>query len=314
MNDAYGRRIDYLRLSVTDLCNYRCIYCMPDSGVPKKEHSEVLSVEECIDVAAQSARCGVRKVRVTGGEPLVRHGILDICRGIAEIGGIAELCLTTNGSLLGGLARSLREAGVDRLNVSLDTLRPERFASLTRRGSLTDVLEGVDAALRAGFGRLKFNVVLMGGVNDDEIPDFVALTRERPVEVRFIELMPIGECADWDRSRFIGGSRVLEACPDLRPTDTDGVAARYRIPGYAGTVGLIRPLSHKFCSECNRIRVTADGKLKPCLHSEAEIPLKGLRGEALFRAIRGGILQKPLQHEMERLGSRSVRPMNRIGG
>ena len=314
MNDAYGRRIDYLRLSVTDLCNYRCIYCMPDSGVPKRDHSEILSVEECVDVAAQSARCGVRKVRVTGGEPLVRRGILDICRGIAEIGDIEELCLTTNGSLLEGLAHPLREAGVDRLNVSLDTLRPERFASLTRRGSLNDVLEGVDAALRAGFGRLKFNVVLIGGVNDDEIPDFVALTRERPVEVRFIELMPIGECADWDRSRFIGAQRVLEVCPELMPLEADGVAARYRIPGYAGTVGLIRPLSHKFCSECNRIRVTADGKLKPCLHSETEIPLKGLRGEALFRAIRDGILQKPLQHEMERRGSQSARPMNRIGG
>ena len=314
MRDTYGRRIDYLRLSVTDLCNYRCIYCMPDSGVAKKEHVEVLSVEECVDVAAQAVRCGVRKVRVTGGEPLVRRGILDICRGVAAIDGVEELCLTTNGSLLREFARPLREVGVDRLNVSLDTLRPERFARLTRRGSLTDVLEGVDAALRAGFGRLKFNVVLIGGVNDDEIPDFVALTRERPVEVRFIELMPVGECADWDRSRFIGAQRVLEVCPELMPLEADGVAARYRIPGYAGTVGLIRPLSHKFCADCNRIRVTADGRLKPCLHSAEEIPLKGLRGEALFRAIQDGILQKPLQHEMERLGSQSARPMNRIGG
>ena len=314
MNDAYGRRIDYLRLSVTDLCNYRCIYCMPDSGVAKKEHAGILSVEECVDVAAQAVRCGVRKVRVTGGEPLVRRGILDICRGIAAIGGVEELCLTTNGSLLREFARPLQEAGVDRLNVSLDTLRAERFASLTRRGSLTDVLEGVDAALRAGFGRLKFNVVLMGGVNDDEIPDFVALTRERPVEVRFIELMPVGECADWDRSRFIGAQRVLEFCPELMPLEADGVAARYRIPGYAGTVGLIRPLSHKFCADCNRIRVTADGRLKPCLHSAEEIPLKGLKGEALFRALQDGILKKPLQHEMERLGSQSARPMNRIGG
>lgn len=314
MNDAHGRRIDYLRLSVTDLCNYRCVYCMPDSGVSKRSHSEILSVEECVDVAAQAVRCGVRKVRVTGGEPLVRRGILDICRGIAEIGTLDELCLTTNGSLLREFARPLRDAGVDRLNVSLDTLRPERFARLTRRGSLEDVLDGVDAALRAGFERLKFNVVLIGGVNDDEIADFVALTRERPAEVRFIELMPVGECAGWDRSRFIGAQRVLEVCPELMPLEAEGVAARYRIPGHAGTVGLIRPLSHKFCSECNRIRVTADGKLKPCLHSADEIPLKGLRGEALFRAIRDGILQKPLQHEMERLGSRSTRPMNRIGG
>lgn len=314
MNDAHGRSVDYLRLSVTDLCNYRCIYCMPDSGVPKRPHAEILSVEECVDVAAQAIRCGIRKVRITGGEPLVRRGILDICRGIAALPGVEELCLTTNGSLLRELARPLRDAGVDRLNISLDTLRPERFACLTRRGSLSDVMEGVEAATRAGFDRLKFNVVLMGGVNDDEIADFVALTRERPVEVRFIELMPVGECAGWDRSRFVSAQRVLEVCPDLSPTDADGVAARCRVPGYAGTVGLIRPLSHKFCSECNRIRVTADGRLKPCLHSADEIPLKGLRGEALFRALRDGILKKPLQHELERLGSRSARPMNRIGG
>ena len=314
MNDAHGRRIDYLRLSVTDLCNYRCIYCMPGSGVPKKEHSEILSVEECVDVTAQAVRCGVRKVRVTGGEPLVRRGILDICRGIAGIEGVGELCLTTNGSRLNEFARPLRDAGVERLNISLDTLRPERFARLTRCGSLADVLAGVEAATRAGFGRLKFNVVLMGGVNDDEIADFVALTRERPIEVRFIELMPIGECAAWDRSRFVGAQRVLEVCPDLSPTNAEGVADRYAAPGHAGTVGLIRSLSHKFCADCNRIRVTADGRLKPCLHSAAEIPLKGLKGEALFQAIRDGIRQKPLQHEMERLGSRSRRPMNRIGG
>lgn len=313
MKDAYGRRIDYLRLSVTDLCNYRCIYCMPDSGVPKRDHSEILSVEELVDVAAQAVRCGVRKVRVTGGEPLVRRGILDICRGVASLD-VEELCLTTNGSLLSAYARPLRDAGVNRLNISLDTLRPERFVRLTRRGSLSDVMEGVEAASRAGFDRLKFNVVLMGGVNDDEIADFVALTRERPVEVRFIELMPVGECAGWDRSRFVGAQRVLEVCPALTPMERDGVADRYRVPGYAGTVGLIRPLSHKFCGDCNRIRITADGKLKPCLHSETEIPLKGLRGEALYRAIREGILQKPMQHEMERLGSRSARTMNRIGG
>lgn len=314
MDDAYGRKIDYLRLSVTDLCNYRCIYCMPHSGVPKREHTEILSVEECVDVAVQAVRCGVRKVRITGGEPLVRRGILDICRGIARIHGVEELCLTTNGSHLRELATPLRAAGVDRLNISLDTLQPDRFSLLTRCGSLNDVLEGVDAALHAGFDHLKFNVVLIGGINDDEIADFVSLTRDRSIEVRFIELMPVGECAGWDRSRFVGAQRVLESCPNLSPIETDGVAARYRVPGYAGTVGLIRPLSHKFCSECNRIRITADGKLKPCLHSADEIPLKGLRGEALFGAIRDGILKKPLQHEMERLGSRSARPMNRIGG
>ena len=235
MKDAYGRRIDYLRLSVTDLCNYRCIYCMPDSGVPKRDHSEILSVEELVDAAAQAVRCGVRKVRVTGGEPLVRRGILDICRGVASLD-VEELCLTTNGSLLSGYAQALRDAGVNRLNISLDTLRPERFVRLTRRGSLSDVMEGVEAASRAGFDRLKFNVVLMGGVNDDEIADFVALTRDRPVEVRFIELMPVGvrRVGPFPVRRGAEGPRVLSGADSNEEGWCGGSLPRSGIRGNGG--------------------------------------------------------------------------------
>src|SRR5699024_1628369 len=193
MKDSYQREITYLRLSVTDLCNLRCRYCMPAEGVVKKQHSEICSVEELVEMAAAAADCGVTKVRLTGGEPLVRRGILEICRGIRALPGVRELCLTTNGTLLPELAAPLREAGVDRLNVSLDTLRPDRYAYMTRRGELSQVLQGLEAAEQAGFSNTKVNVVLMAGFNDDEIGDFVALTERYPLEVRFIELMPIGE-------------------------------------------------------------------------------------------------------------------------
>ncbi len=315
MRDGFGRDISYLRLSVTDRCNYRCRYCMPAEGVCKRRREEILSVEDCIAVAAAAAACGVTKVRVTGGEPLVRRGIVEICRGIAALPQIRELCLTTNGSLLPQLAGPLREAGVDRLNISLDTLRPTRFAALTRGGRLEDALAGLAAAEAAGFRQLKLNVVLLGGVNDDEIADFAALTREKPWQVRFIELMPMGPCADWPRERFLSADAVLSRCPALQPVGASGVAELYRLPGAAGTVGLIRPLSHRFCGGCDRIRVTADGRLKPCLHQAAEYPLRGLRGEALEAAIRAAVAAKPRGHRLADEGhSRAQRDMNEIGG
>ena len=313
MLDASAREIRYLRLSVTDLCNYRCRYCMPEHGVEKGPHGAVLSVEECVEMAAAAVDCGVRKIRLTGGEPLIRRGILDICRGIAAIPGVEELCLTTNGALLPAMAEPLRQAGVHRLNISLDTLRPDRFAAITRRGTLAEAWAGIRAAEDAGFSALKLNVVLMGGINDDEIGDFVALTEQHPWEVRFIELMPMGECAGWDKNRFLGADTVLERCPALQPLDVSGVARRYALPGAVGTVGLIEPLSHRFCAGCDRIRITAAGCLKPCLHAPLEIPLRGLHAEALRQAIRQGIAAKPPEHHLER-GSESGRRMNEIGG
>ena len=312
MKDACAREITYLRLSVTDLCDLRCRYCMPAEGVRKRPHSEICSVEELVEITRQAVSLGVRKVRLTGGEPLVRRGILDVCRGIAALEGVKELCLTTNGTALSRMAAPLREAGVDRLNISLDTLRPDRFAHMTRVGRLEDVLAGLEAAKAAGFTNTKLNVVLMKGFNEDEIPAFVDLARREPLEVRFIELMPIGQGT---REDFLPASAVLERCPELEGTGVSGVARRYRVPGGVGTVGLIEPMSHRFCAACDRIRVTADGRLKPCLHSDQEIPLRGLSGEALREAIRAGITAKPPRHYMAEDGrSGAGRNMNQIGG
>ena len=314
MRDSCGRTIDYLRLSVTDLCNYRCQYCMPPEGVEKRLHSDILSIEELAEIAAAAVRCGVKKIRLTGGEPLVRRGLPDLCRMLRAIPGLAELCLTTNGSLLPQLARPLRDAGVDRLNISLDTLRPDRFAAMTRLGTLQDVLAGIKAAEAAGFRNLKFDTVLIGGFNDDEIEDFVNLSREHPWEMRFIELMPMGPCAGGDRSRFLPAETVLDRMAELEPIEAQGVARRYQLPGALGTVGLISPVSHDFCADCRRIRVTADGKLKGCLHSREEIPLRGLHGQALEDAVRRGILHKPERHHLTERSSDTPRNMNQIGG
>lgn len=315
MLDSCGRTIDYLRLSVTDLCNYRCRYCMPPEGVEKREHRDILSVEECVEIGRAAVDCGVRKIRLTGGEPLVRRGILEICRGLRSIPDLQELCMTTNASLLCAFAKPLREAGVDRLNISLDTLRPERFADLTRLGTLEDAWDGILAAEAAGFQNLKLNTVLIGGINDDELSNLVELTREHPWEIRFIELMPMGECADWDTGCFISSQKVLEVCPELTPLANAGVARRYHVPGWKGTVGLIEPMSHRFCGDCRRIRVTADGKLKGCLHSAEELPLRGLHGSELTAAIRQGISHKPERHRLIESGiSATPRAMNEIGG
>lgn len=314
MRDQYGRTVDYLRLSVTDLCNYRCRYCMGPQGVEKRPHGAILSVEECVEIGATAVKCGVKKIRLTGGEPLVRRGLLDICRGLRALPGLEELCLTTNGSLLPRLAGPLREAGVDRLNISLDTLRPDRFAAMTRLGRLEDVLSGIRAAEDAGFSDLKLDTVLIGGFNDDEIGEFLELTMEHPWEVRFIELMPMGPCAEWERSCFLPGDEVLKRYPTLQQLPAGGVARRYRLPGAKGTVGLISPLSRDFCGTCRRIRVTADGKLKGCLHSRAELPLRGLHGGALEEAIRAGIAQKPPRHHLTERPSDTPRTMNQIGG
>ena len=293
MLDGFARSITYLRISITDRCNYRCRYCMPEEGVEKRAHGDFCSLEELRDMAAAAVRCGVKKIRVTGGEPLVRRGAVDFCRMLSEIPGVEELCVTTNGSL--------------------DTLNEERFRAITRLGTLQDVLDGIDAAERAGFAKIKLNCVLLGGVNDDEITDFVALTREHPWQVRFIERMPMG-CGK-NFGTYLPSQAVLDRCPELEPISHDGVAACYRLPDAKGTVGLIAPMSHAFCAECSRIRITADGKLKPCLHSDVEIALRGLSGEELEQAIRRGILMKPERHHMDETGvTETHRGMFAIGG
>ena len=314
MKDGYGRDIYYLRLSVTDLCNLRCVYCMPAGGVEKRRHEDVLTVEELEEIARSAGRCGIRKIRLTGGEPLVRRGIVDICARTAAAPGVEEVCMTTNGLLLPKLAPELRKAGLRRVNISLDTLSPELYRELTRVGNIEDAVSGLKAALD-NFETVKINAVLMGGTNEPEIRQMVYITKDAPVELRFIELMPIGECAHWPRERFLENSAVLEAVPELEPCGTSGVARLFSLPNARGRVGLISPLSSHFCPECNRIRITPDGRLKPCLHSAQEIELRGFHGAELDAKLREGICAKPMRHHLSPASpSESLRGMSRIGG
>ena len=317
MQDSYGRNITYLRLSVTELCNLRCRYCMPADGVCKKGHGEMLTEEEIVLAVETAAELGVTKLRITGGEPLVKKNIVSICARTANVPGIREVCLTTNGVLLPQLARPLKEAGVRRLNISLDTLDAEKYRYITRIGSLDDALRGIEAALDAGFEKIKLNAVLIGGFNDDEIAPLAELTRRWPVDLRFIELMPMLESSAFGPEAFIPCERVLQALPELEEEERDGGVARlYRLPGAQGRIGLISPLSSHFCAECNRIRLTADGKLKPCLHGKAEFPIKGLSRDAMREQFRAAMLAKPEWHGELSYASHSQagRDMNTIGG
>ena len=317
MEDRFGRRITYLRLSVTELCNLRCRYCMPDDGVCKKRHEDMLTEEEMIAAVEAAASLGISKVRITGGEPLVKKNIVSICRRTAAVEGIREVCLTTNGTLLPALAAPLRQAGVTRVNISLDTLDGEKYTYITRRGTLQQALDGIRAALDAGFEKVKINTVLIGGFNDDEILSLADLTRSLPVDVRFIELMPMYDSGDFSASAFRSCDTVLQALPEAEPAQPDGGVARlYHLPGALGNIGLIRPISEHFCAACNRLRLTADGKLKPCLHSGDEYSIKGLSKEQMAEQMRAAILAKPQWHEPLSYcaRSRAHRDMNQIGG
>lgn len=317
MKDGFGREITYLRLSVTELCDLRCRYCMPEDGVCKKRHEDMLTEEEMIDAVEVAASLGITKLRITGGEPLVKKNILSICRRAAAVPGIREVCLTTNGLRLPELAKPLRDAGVRRVNVSLDTLDREKYAWITRRGRLEDALAGLRAALDAGFEKVKVNAVLIGGVNDGEIPALAELTRKFPVDVRFIELMPMTDGGDFPASAYLSADAVLRTLPEAEPAGRDGGVARlYRLPGAQGNIGLISPISAHFCGACDRIRLTADGKLKPCLHSAAEYSIKGLTREEMEERMRAAILAKPQWHGALSFENRSRarRDMNEIGG
>ena len=317
MIDNYGRTIDYLRISVTELCNLRCRYCMPEEGISKRPHEEMLTFEEMISAAEAAVSLGIRKIRITGGEPLVKRGITELCREISSIPGVEELCMTTNGTLLPQYAQHLKDAGVSRLNISLDTLDPDKFRYITRTGSLQDALDGIDAVISAGFEKTKINTVLMGGFNDDEIENFVRFTENSPIEVRVIELMPIGGGIGFDRARFISCDEVLKRVPELVPLNSsDGVASIYRLPGARGRVGLIRPISCEFCDRCNKIRLTSDGMLKPCLHSDTEISIRGRSRGEMAEIMREAILSKPeMRSTLDADNpSHAGRNMNMIGG
>ena len=317
MLDSFGRNITYMRISVTELCNLRCRYCMPEDGVCKKTHEQMLTEDEIITAVEAAASLGISKLRFTGGEPLVKKNIVSICRRASAVPGIREVCVTTNGTLLPALARPLREAGVSRINISLDTLDAEKYRFITRCGELSPAADGIRAALEAGFEKVKLNAVLIGGFNDDEIPALAELTRRYPLDLRFIELMPMYDSGDFGPEAFIPFTVVLDRLPELEAVEPDGgVAKLFRLPGALGNIGLISPVSAHFCRDCNRIRLTADGKLKPCLHSGDEYSLKGMDFDGMVAELRRAILCKPSWHGVLDAGNRSRagRSMNQIGG
>ena len=317
MIDRFGREITYLRISVTELCNLRCRYCMPEDGVCKKSHDEMLTEDEIIMAVEAAASLGIRKLRITGGEPLIKKNIVSICQRAAAVPGIQEVCITTNGTLLPELAKPLRDAGVSRVNISLDTLDPEKFRYISRVGELDQAVAGIRAALDAGFDKVKLNTVLIGGFNDDEIPALAELTRRYPIDLRFIELMPMYDSGDFGPEAFIPYTVVLDRLPGLEPMATDGGVARlYRLPLAQGNIGLISPVSAHFCGTCNRLRLTADGKLKPCLHSGDEFSIKGLDYDGMVEELRLAIENKPSWHGAldAHNRSRAGRNMNQIGG
>lgn len=319
MKDRYERKIEYLRVSVTDRCNLRCRYCMPQGGITsKKTRSDMLSLEEIYEVVEVCSSMGIRKVRITGGEPLTRKGIPGLIHNINKLSNIKDIAMTTNGILLKDKAKELKESGLKRVNISLDTLDDEKYKHITRFGSLKDVFEGIEEAKKVGLLPIKINVVLIGGFNDDEIEDFVNLTIDDDIHVRFIELMPVGQAADWAKEKFVPNTLILDRFKELIPIpkeDKSSPAEYYKLPEAKGSVGLINPISHRFCSNCNRIRLTADGKLKPCLHSNQEIDIKeALRsGKDIKSVIETAINVKPRRHHINE-GESVKRDMMRIGG
>lgn len=320
MEDNFGRKINYMRISVTDRCNLRCQYCMPEDGVESLGHDKILSFENIEKVVKVAAGLGIDKIRLTGGEPLVRKGVVGLAERISNVQGIESLTLTTNAILLPQFAEDLKKAGVQRVNVSLDTLNHTKYAKITRGGELDMALDGINAAVKAGLTPLKINVVMMKGFNDDEIMDFVQLTYQHPFEIRFIELMPIGNAVTTDVGEGIITAEELKSkLPALKPLNkSDGVAEIFKYPGAIGTLGFITPMSSHFCQNCNKIRMTADGKLKPCLHSNHEIDLNealrsnddGLLRNVLEEAIRA----KDDRHYLNEGAQPISRDMNKIGG
>lgn len=319
MKDSFGREINYLRISITDRCNLRCKYCMPEDGIENKmTHDDILSFDEIYTIAKVFTQLGVNKIRLTGGEPLARKGVVDLVKKLSSLEGLEDLAMTTNGILLHEMAEELKAAGLNRVNISLDTLKEDKYKEITRIGDLSSFIKGLEEAKRVQLTPIKMNVVLIGGFNDDEILNFVNMTKDEEIDIRFIELMPIGESANWAEERFISNERVLEKAKDLIPVpkkDPSSPANYYKLPAGKGRVGFINPISCKFCDNCNRVRVTSTGKLKLCLHSDEEIDLKDYlySEKALREKILESIGKKEKSHHLED-GEYIRRNMNQIGG
>jgi cyclic pyranopterin phosphate synthase len=326
MEDGFGRRIEYLRISVTDKCNLRCVYCMPEEGLPWLKREQILRYEEIAQVVRVMAGVGLRRIRLTGGEPLVRRDLSALVRMIRAVPQIEDVALSTNAVLLEDQADELRAAGVDRLNVSLDSLRPERIDAISRRaGSAEAIFRGLEAAERVGFAPIKVNCVVMRGRNDDEVADFAAITRERPWHVRFIEVMPTGDNLGVQADEFVPADDMLARIGrtgDLRPVagpGGNGPARYFAFEGAPGTVGVITPMSHNYCERCNRMRLTADGQLRPCLFGHLQTNLRDplRRGEPLEPLIRHTLSVKPERHWLEHgtaAGSGGLRALSEVGG
>jgi GTP 3',8-cyclase len=322
--DQFGRRIEYLRISVTDRCNFRCSYCMPVEGLPWLPKHDILSYEEIAEVVRQLAPMGLRRVRITGGEPTIRPQLATLVRQLRATAAVEDIALSTNGVRLPELASELATAGLDRVNMSSDSLRPERIAVIARRDLRFDPIAAATAAQEAGLTPIKLNVVVMRGINDDELLDFARLTLDRPWHVRFIELMPVGEMAMLSDAHVVSSVEVLARIgaefgalePVAGPARGNGPAAYHRLPDAAGTVGVITPMTHTYCGSCNRVRLTADGRLRTCLFGDHEVDLRTpLRaGESLAPYVHRALAEKPEAHALLARRVGGLRALSQVGG
>jgi len=331
--DNLGREISYLRVSITDRCNYRCIYCKPEEQFEFIPHEEILRYEEIVEIIEEAVNLGITKVRITGGEPLARKGIVDFIKKLRKIKKLEDISLTTNGFFLSEYAEKLKDAGLNRVNISLDSLQEEKYKTITRGGSLKKALKGIDSALKAGLLPIKINTVLIKGINDDEVEDFTRLTLGRPLNIRFIEFMPSGEDLKENyRDKFISVLEIKEKLikkyllDPVKISTANGPAKYYQIKGGQGTIGFITALSQHFCETCNRIRLTSEGKLRPCLFSNTEVDIKQairnaktddkiIRSKIIRNSIEKAISIKPEGHRLnEKFSNRDFFKMSKIGG
>ena len=321
--DQFGRSIEYLRISITDRCNFRCLYCMPEAGLAWLPKSEILSYEEIAEVVGQLAPLGLRRLRITGGEPTIRPQLHELIRMLRAIPGIEDIALSTNGVRLPELSSLLRECGLDRINMSVDSLRAERIATVARRNLGFDPIRAALAAQSAGLDPIKINMVVMRGINDDEVVDMARLTLDHPWHVRFIELMPVGDMRELTWEHIVPSDEVLSRLGDVAPlTPThgpargNGPAAYYTWPGAPGTIGVITPMTHTYCASCNKVRLTADGRLRTCLFGDHEVDLRTpLRaGEPLAPFFRDALANKPKEHELLQMRVGGLRALSQVGG
>lgn len=323
LRDQFGRGIEYLRISVTDRCNFRCVYCMPLEGLPWLPKDDILRYEEIAEVVRQLAPLGLRRLRLTGGEPTIRPQLEVLVGMLRAIPGIEDIALSTNGVRLPAMAKSLVAAGLDRVNLSADSLRPDRVKAIARRDLGFDLVSAARAATEAGIAPVKINVVIMRGTNDDEIVDFARLTLENPWHVRFIELMPVGDMSELTFDHVVPTPEVLDRiralgalADDPGPAKGNGPARYYRLPGAAGSIGVITPMTHTYCESCNRVRLTADGRLRTCLFGDHEVLLRDAirAGEPLEPLFRKALAEKPKEHALLQMQVGGLRALSQVGG